>query len=47
VPPTTAICRTQNCPESATVNVRLGSSAGIAELGCNGALAVSVIEMSL
>jgi hypothetical protein len=38
VPPTTATWRTLELSGSATVSLRFGSSAGIAELDCNGAL---------
>ena len=37
VPPTTATWRTLELSGSATVSLRFGSSAGIAELDCNGA----------
>jgi hypothetical protein len=47
VPPTTATWRTLELSGSATVSLRLGSSAGIAGLDCNGALAASVVVMLL
>ena len=47
VPPTTATWRTLELSGSATVSLRFGSSAGIAELDCNGALAASAIVMLL